>query len=89
MSASNDEFEMPTPCVCGKICELLEMNRIAGELPNGGNLVCDDCVCPDCEGDGECNSCDGSGVCFCCGQECPQCEAGACPKCNGEGYIAA
>ena len=59
--------DMPTPCVCGAIVDLLDMHPIKGALPDGGNLVCHGCLCKECEGDGldadgeECPKCDGDG----------------------------
>lgn len=51
----NEDLECPTPCVCGRIVELDDMYPIAGTLPNGGNLVCDECRCLECDGDGQCD----------------------------------
>lgn len=79
-------MECPTPCVCGEICELDEMTPICGTLPDGGNLVCSDCLCSVCDGDGECFDCEGSGNCPHCGRDCTECEgSGECGKCHGNG----
>lgn len=80
-------MECPTPCVCGEIVELHDMHSIAGSLPNGGNLVCDECYCEDCNGEGECLNCEG-GLCSECGRPCTECKgSGQCGKCHGQGYV--
>ena len=77
----------PTPCVCGEIVELDEMNPVVKKLPDGGNLVCDDCLCDECEGDGDCIHCGGDGACDSCGAECSKCDgSGQCKACWGRGY---
>lgn len=79
-------MECPTPCVCGRIVELHEMESIANDLPNGGNLVCIECYCDICGGSGQCGTCGGSGKCDCCGQDCSKCDEGNCLNCHGKGY---
>lgn len=81
-------MECPTPCVCGRIVELDEMCRVYSVLPDGGNLVCEDCICPQCEGECECDLCSGCGACHHCDQQCPDCQgSGKCFNCGGTGYV--
>lgn len=69
----------PTPCVCGEIVELHDMREIATSLPTGGNLVCTDCYCEDCEGTGELMSVECYGG--------PPVEVRVvCAQCDGLGY---
>jgi hypothetical protein len=80
-------MKCPTPCICGLLVELHEMHEIEGKLPDGGNLVCQDCYCERCEGTGECMECDGLGDCHCCGACCVSCDGfGDCVYCKGKGY---
>lgn len=80
-------MEAPTPCVCGEIVELHDMNSIAGRLTNGGNLVCNDCLCDECNGEGCCDTCVGDGLCPHCSSICGDCKGtGKCEECGGEGY---
>ena len=78
-------MECPTPCVCGEIGELHDMFPIRGRLPDGGNLVCESCLCKFCDGDGNCPDCE-HGECPRCGRECATCKNGDCPACDGRGY---
>lgn len=83
-----DGMNCPTPCICGRIVELDEMKSIWHVLPDGGNLVCEECWCDICDGSGECDACDGSGECFHCERVCDDCGAtGKCSACAGEGYM--
>lgn len=80
-------MKCPTPCVCGEIVELDEMHQIEGTLPDGGNLVCSECICSECDGTGDCLECDGNGDCHCCGADCVACDGmGDCKVCRGAGY---
>ena len=77
----------PTPCVCGEIVELSDMRPIKGNVPLGGNLVCENCVCPCCDGEGECGHCLG-GCCCECGRPCQLCDGDdKCGECNGQGFV--
>ena len=53
-------MEFPTPCICGRIVDLHDMWPIRGRLFDGGNLVCKDCLCKECEGEG-CEECGNEG----------------------------
>ena len=53
-------MECPTPCICGNVVALHDMFPICSTLPDGGNLVCEECLCEWCEGDG-CEHCDNRG----------------------------
>ena len=53
-------MDAPTTCVCGRVVDLHDMWPIRGILPDGGNLVCEICLCRNCCGTG-CLDCSGNG----------------------------
>lgn len=75
-------MDMPTPCPgCG---EVVELNDMRGILDN--TMVCEECWCETCGGDGCCMECDG-GACEHCGGVCPVCGGrDQCQDCDGLGY---